>query len=65
MPDRVLMDRFMDRVRAHDAAAPAQPFFAYVASNGTHTDADLDAAVAALAQAIESSRSEATSPAAR
>lgn len=36
-PDRVLMDRVINRIHAHDSAAPAQPFFAYVASNGTHT----------------------------
>lgn len=42
MPDHLLMDRFIDRVRAHDAATPAQPFFAYVASNGTHTPYDLE-----------------------
>jgi hypothetical protein len=41
-PDHVLMDRFIDRVKAHDLAAPAQPFFAYVASNGTHTPYTLE-----------------------
>ncbi len=42
MPDRLLMDRFIERVRAHDATAPAQPIFAYVASNGTHTPYNLE-----------------------
>jgi hypothetical protein len=42
MPDHLLMDRFIDRVRAHDATEPAQPIFAYVASNGTHTPYDLE-----------------------
>lgn len=41
-PDRVLMDRFIERVRAHDREAPRQPFFAYVASNGTHTPYELE-----------------------
>ena len=36
-PDRVVMDRLIDHVNAHDHDAPGQPFFAYVASNGTHT----------------------------
>ena len=41
-PDRVLMDRVIDRVQAHDRDAPGQPFFAYVASNGTHTPYTLE-----------------------
>lgn len=41
-PDRVLMDRLIDRVQAHDRQAPRQPFFAYVASNGTHTPYTLE-----------------------
>ncbi len=36
-PDRLVMDNFVSLVRAHDARAPGRPFFAYVASNGTHT----------------------------
>lgn len=42
MPDGVLMNRFMERVRVHDSVAPNQPLFAYVASNGTHTPFTLD-----------------------
>jgi arylsulfatase A-like enzyme len=41
-PDRVVMNRVIDRVRAHDKKAPGQPFFAYVASNGTHTPYTLE-----------------------
>lgn len=35
--DSLVMDHFIRRVQAHDARAPSQPLFAYVASNGTHT----------------------------
>ncbi len=55
MPDHQLMDRFIERVRAHDAAAPGQPFFAYVASNGTHTPYDLEDGAAVPADPIASS----------
>lgn len=41
-PDRLLMDRLIERIRAHDRDAPGQPFFAYVASNGTHTPYTLE-----------------------
>jgi arylsulfatase A-like enzyme len=51
-PDRVLMDRVIDRVRAHDRAAPGQPFFAYVASNGTHTPYELEEGAAVRGGAV-------------
>ena len=40
--DREVMDHLMQRVAAHDATKPGQPFFAYVASNGTHTPYTLE-----------------------
>ena len=36
-PDSLLMDKFIARVREHDRRSAGRPFFAYVASNGTHT----------------------------
>ncbi|MBI1809750.1 MAG: sulfatase-like hydrolase/transferase, partial [Gemmatimonadetes bacterium] len=36
-PDTLVMDHLLQRLRAHDAAAPEQPVFAYVSTNGTHT----------------------------
>lgn len=36
LADDALMDRFVAEVAAHDRARPAQPFFAYVATAGTH-----------------------------
>ncbi|MEI6738744.1 MAG: sulfatase-like hydrolase/transferase [Gemmatimonadaceae bacterium] len=40
--DREVMDHLLQRVAAHDATRPGQPFFAYVASNGTHTPYTLE-----------------------
>ncbi len=54
-PDHLLMDRFIDRVRAHDREAPGQPFFAYVASNGTHTPYELERGAAIPDDAVPSS----------
>lgn len=36
-PDSLVMSHFIERVKTHDVKSPGQPFFAYVASNGTHT----------------------------
>lgn len=36
-PDRLVLDNFIGRVRAHDARGTGRPFFAYVSTNGTHT----------------------------
>ena len=57
--DRVLMDRVIDGIAAHDRARAAHPLFAYVASNGTHTPYALDdAAAAAAPRPAPSSRQE-------
>ena len=53
-PDRVLMDRVIDRVQAHDREAPGQPFFAYVASNGTHTPYTLEDSAAVRGDSVPS-----------
>jgi phosphoglycerol transferase MdoB-like AlkP superfamily enzyme len=53
-PDRVLMDRLVERVRAHDRDAPGQPFFAYVASNGTHTPYTLEDSAAVRGDPVPS-----------
>jgi phosphoglycerol transferase MdoB-like AlkP superfamily enzyme len=53
-PDRVLMNRVIDRVRAHDRAAPNQPLFAYVASNGTHTPYTLEDSAAVRGDSVPS-----------
>ena len=36
LADDVMMDRFIETVQAHDRTRPGQPFFAYVATAGTH-----------------------------
>ncbi len=53
-PDRVLMNRVIDRVQAHDRAAPNRPFFAYVASNGTHTPYTLEDSAAVRGDSVPS-----------
>ncbi|MFI5232995.1 MAG: LTA synthase family protein [Gemmatimonadales bacterium] len=53
-PDHVLMDRVIERVQAHDRAAPGQPFFAYVASNGTHTPYTLEDSAAVPGDSVAS-----------
>jgi hypothetical protein len=53
-PDRLLMDRLIERVRAHDHDAPGQPFFAYVASNGTHTPFTLEDSAAIPGDSVPS-----------
>ncbi len=53
-PDRVLMDRVIERVRAHDSAAPGQPIFAYIASNGTHTPYTLEDSAAVREDSVPS-----------
>lgn len=46
--DRLVMDRLLAHVAAHDATQDGTPFFAYVASNGTHTPYVLDDGDASL-----------------
>ncbi len=53
-PDHVLMDKVIDRVKAHDKDAPGQPLFAYVASNGTHTPYELEEGAAVAGDAVRS-----------
>ena len=60
--DRLVMDRLLAHVAAHDAAHDGTPFFAYVASNGTHTPYALDDGEAAAARDASSNASSNTSP---
>ena len=42
LADDALMDQFIDEVGTHDRSQPTQPFFAYIATAGTHEPYTLD-----------------------